>query len=65
MTEEQQAAYVIAMSVCCMVKAMSFNAANEYRARRGEAQAYPEEAFAKLIEEYGIHHNAVLNTFHP
>ena len=63
MTEEQKAAYVIAMTACAMIQAMSFNAANEQRAAKGEIQAYPEEAFAKLIEEWGIHHNAVIERF--
>ena len=65
MTEEQKAAYIIAMSTCAMIKAMGYQAENEQRKHLGQAMAYTEDAFGALIEEWGIHHNAVHEKFHP
>lgn len=64
MTEEQKAAYVIAQSACAMILALGMEAENKHREHRGEAMAYGYSAFNALLEEYGIHHNAVLERFH-
>jgi hypothetical protein len=63
MTEEQKAAYVIAMSACAMIKALGMMADNQQREHRGESMAYTNEQFDALIEEHGIHHNAVIERF--
>ena len=63
MTEEQKAAYVIAMSACAMIKALGMVADNYHRIGRGETIAYDSKAFDALIEEWGIHHNAVIERF--
>lgn len=59
MTPEQKAAYVISQSVCAMVEAMGMQAENQQRTNRGLSIAYGEEAFAAVLEKYGVHHNAV------
>ncbi len=60
MTEEQRAAFLISQSVATMVEALGMVAANDNRKNRGEAMAYDEDAFRKLLDESGIHHNAAL-----
>ena len=60
MTPEERAAYVNAMVACASIRAIGMQAENEHRAMQGLAPAYGEEQFAALIDEYGIHHNAVL-----
>lgn len=63
MSEEQQAAYIIAQSVCAMIEAMGMQSENTQRLHRGESIAYGEDAFNVVIEKYGIHHNAVIGFF--
>lgn len=63
MDEQQQAAYIIAMSACATIKAMGMVAENQQRLQHGESIAYNEEAFDSLIREYGIHHNGVFGTY--
>jgi hypothetical protein len=64
MTEEQKAAYIIAMSACAMAEIAGMQAENQQRAHRGESAAYNEKAFQAVIGGNGIHHNAVLSLFH-
>lgn len=64
MTEEQKAAYVNSQSICALIEAMGMTAENYQRVCRGESVAYIEADFVALIEKHGIHHNAVLTTFH-
>lgn len=59
MNAEQNAAYVISQSVCAMIEAMGMAAFNQHRLSLGQSIGYDEDAFNKLIEKYGIHHNAV------
>lgn len=63
MTPEQKAAYVIAMSAYVMARVAGMQAENALRIDRGDALAYPEEAFEKVAIESGIHHNAVISLF--
>jgi hypothetical protein len=55
-------AYVHSQCACAIIEAMGMVAANKERKQRGHSLAYGEEAFQKVIEKYGIHHNAVLST---
>ena len=57
---ESCAAYINAQVACALIQAKGMEAENQQRELRGESMAYMEEDFAALIEEYGIHHNAVL-----
>jgi cytochrome c-type biogenesis protein CcmH len=63
MTQEQKAAYVIAMAACAMAEIAGMQAENQNRAHRGESVAYTEDAFRAVIESNGIHHNAVIGMF--
>ena len=60
MSDSENAAYVFSQSVCAMVEAMGMAAENQQREHRGESIAYDEDAFAAIINKYGIHHNAVV-----
>ena len=57
--------YGIAMSVQSLIKAMGMQAENKQREAQGLAPAYNEKAFLDIIEENGIHHNAILTRWHP
>jgi len=59
MTPEQKAAFVNSQVACALIEAMGMKAENQQRTHLGQSIAYGEEAFAALIEKYGIHHNAV------
>ena len=64
MTEDsvqmRQVAYVMSMTAAASARIEAMKAANAERADRGFAQAYNEAAFEQVIEEFGLHHNAVL-----
>ena len=63
MTPEQAAAFVYSQAVSALIHLESMKAENESRRSRGEAQAYGEEAFAGLEEQYSIDHNSVISIF--
>jgi hypothetical protein len=63
MTPEQKASYIFAQAICAMVQCEAMKALNKYREMRQETIAYDENSFMALIEEYGIHHNAILMFF--
>lgn len=64
MTPEQKAAYIIAQSVCALAEIEGMKALNAEREHHGYALGYDEDAFLKVIEKYGIHHNATIGLFH-
>lgn len=64
MTEEQQAAYIQAQAVAAMCEALGMMSENMQRVQRGESIAYGEEAFQKVVDDHGIHHNQVIGLFH-
>ena len=64
MTDEQKAAYVFAQSVCALAKVEAMKAENMQREAEGKSMAYDEVAFVSVIEEYGIHNNAMITLFH-
>ncbi len=63
MTDEQQAAYIYAQSICMLAEIEAMKAANASRAFCGFTPAYGEEAFAALPDQYGLSHNAVISFF--
>jgi len=63
MTEEQKAAYVMSQMICAQAKIEGMRAENTLREMRGEALAYSDEDFFAVIEEFGIHQNAVMKVF--
>lgn len=58
----QAAALVMSQAACAMARAAGMTAENQYRMACGNQVAYGEDAFLKLIDEYGIDHNAVVST---
>jgi hypothetical protein len=63
MTEEQKAAYVFSQSICAMIEAMGMEQENNQRWHLSQSMAYVHSDFKKLLDEYGIHHNAVIERF--
>ena len=64
MTDEQKAAYVMAMAACAMAEVAGMQAENAHRANGGLGVLYGEDAFGAVLDKYGIHHNTVLSLFH-
>lgn len=65
MEANENAAYTIAMAVGAMIEAMGMAAENTQRLQQGKSLAYGEEAFNKLRDDNGLHHNALMAWFHP
>lgn len=63
MTDEQKAAYVIAMAACVTARVAGMQAANQQCQIQGESPAYDVEHFNALLDEYGVHHNSVLTLY--
>jgi len=63
MTPEQEASYVNSQTACALIRMEGMKAENEFRQQQGLTIAYDEAAFLAVIEEYGIHHNAVVSMF--
>ena len=63
MNEEQQAAYVIAMSASTMISAMGMHAENTLCVQQGKKILYSRDAFETLLREAGLHHNGILTIF--
>ena len=56
----RRVAIVQARVACAQIRMGGMKAANVEQKQRGFALAYPEEAFEKLLEEEGVHSNAVI-----
>ena len=63
MNENQQASYIISMAIGGMIEAMGMQAENQDRLSKGETIAYNDEAFQKVVDNRGLHHNAILTFF--
>ena len=63
MTQEQQAAFIHAQSVCALAKIEGMKAENMICESLGHLMAYDEKAFVGVINTYGISHNSVLALF--
>ena len=63
MNEEQKAAYVNGMAIGGLIEAFGMMSDNMQRQYKGEAMAYDEKAFYKLMENRGLHHNAIIGLF--
>jgi hypothetical protein len=55
----QAVAYVFSQSVAAQAEIAAMNAANLERQHRGEAMAYGEAAFIKVIETYDLSYPSV------
>lgn len=60
MNENQRAALLISQSITLMVQAMGMHAENMNRQHRGEAVAYVQEHFEKLVNDSGVHWNGAM-----
>jgi len=63
MNENQEAAYIMGMAVGGLIEALGMMSDNMQRQYKGEAMAYDEKAFYKLMEDRGLHHNAIVGLF--
>ena len=63
MTEEQNIVYTQGMLLQARITMEGMIAENQQRAHCGEQMAYTQKSFNALIEEYGIHHNAVISLY--
>ena len=65
MTDEQKAAYVMAMAACAMAEIEAMKAKNTHDAMfENHLQTFSEKDFRDVIERNCIHHNAILTIFH-
>ena len=53
--------YGITCAIGAFIEAMGMMSENLQRVHLGQSIAYPEEAFNKLMEERGLHHNGIWN----
>ena len=60
MTPEQKAAFTMSQVACANAEVAGMTAENMQRAALGQSMAYDEAAFVAVIENYPIHHNAVV-----
>lgn len=58
----QRAAFLMSQTACALIEAMGMQALNKQREALGHSMAYDDQAFADLIDKYGISHNAALHT---
>lgn len=54
-------AYSMMQIAQAMIKAMGMQAENNQRKALGQSMAYVENDFCAIIEENGIHHNAIVS----
>ena len=64
MTNEQKAAYINAQAAVLNGTIAGMQAENVYRQHRGETIAYSQDAFIKVVDESGCHHNQCMTLFH-
>jgi len=60
MTPEQKAAYIMAMAAEAMIEAMGMQAENQNREYRGQAPAYGEGDFIKMLRMKKIDHDSIM-----
>lgn len=63
MTEEQKAAYIIAMAAGLNATIAGMQAENAWQTWQGNDPPYVEADFERAINASGCHHNAVLTLF--
>lgn len=60
MNDEQNIVYTQGRLLQAYITVEGMKAENQIRLHRGETPAYAEADFQEVIEEYGVHHNALL-----
>jgi len=63
MTEEQSAAYVMAMAMGGLIEAMGMQAENQQRLSEGKSIVYDDTAFQRVSDARGLNHNAILTMY--
>lgn len=63
MTDEQKAAFVMAQAACVNAMVAAYQAVNDNKRHLGQPPVYGKQDFEALIEQYGVHHNAVVGMF--
>jgi hypothetical protein len=53
-------AYIISMAIGGLIEAMGMMSENMIRVSLDQTPAYDHQAFYELMEERGLHHNAIL-----
>ena len=61
MDREQRIAYINAMTVAAQIECAGMVAENDQRKVSGKSPAYVDMDFDRVINKYGIHHNAVIS----
>lgn len=59
MGDELKLARIMARCTTALIRAMGMQAENQQREHQGNAMAYDEAAFLKIIEEEGTHWNSI------
>ena len=62
MNDEQNLVYIKSQLLCAEIEMNAMIAENKQREILGQSMAYTEDAFMKLIEKYGIYHNAIVSS---
>ena len=63
MDKEQRLTYINAMIVCAQIECAGMVADNENSKVIGHSMVHNKEDFDRVINKYGIHHNAVISYF--
>ena len=58
--EAQSVAYAIANAIGGLIEAMGMQAENQDRLSKGLTIAYDDEAFQKIVNDRGLHHNSLV-----
>ena len=58
--EFRQATYVFAQAVAALARIEGMKAFNQERQNNGYSLGYSEDAFEKIIEDFGLGHNSVM-----
>ena len=64
MTDEQRIVYLEGILLQARITLESMLTANAERIHRGESLAYNQTAILGLIDEFGIHHNALITNIY-
>lgn len=59
---DRESALLFSQSICAMLRGLGMFSVNLQRLHRGESIAFDDEAFEKVIEEFGIGWNNALIT---
>jgi len=61
MEKEDRRIMILGNIASALIKAMSMFSHDLYEMNIGSNQVYSEESYANIIEEYGVHSNAIIS----